>query len=88
LKTLVIVTHPDIETSVINKRLVEEFKKYPEKYTVQELSKVYPDGNIEVEKEQKLVESHGKESHHRTQQIVNKKEDKHTTFSRCSSFFV
>ncbi|XEC95957.1 NAD(P)H-dependent oxidoreductase [Paenibacillus tarimensis] len=59
MKTLVIVTHPSIETSVINKRWVEELKKYPEKYTVHELCKVYPDGNIDVEKEQKLVESHG-----------------------------
>ncbi|ALC81254.1 MULTISPECIES: NAD(P)H-dependent oxidoreductase [Bacillus] len=60
MKTLVIVSHPSIETSVINKRWVEELKKYSEKYTVRELYKVYPDGNIDVEKEQKLVESHGK----------------------------
>lgn len=59
MKTLVIVTHPSIETSVINKRWVEELKKYPEKFTVHELTNVYPDGNIDVEKEQKLVESHG-----------------------------
>lgn len=59
MKTLVIVTHPSIETSAINKRWVEELKKHPEKYTVHELSKVYPDGNIDVDKEQKLVESHG-----------------------------
>ncbi|MFD0681961.1 MULTISPECIES: NAD(P)H-dependent oxidoreductase [unclassified Paenibacillus] len=59
MKTLVIVTHPSIETSVINKRWVEELKQYPEKYTVHELHKAYPDGNIDVEKEQKLVESHG-----------------------------
>jgi putative NADPH-quinone reductase len=59
LKTLVIVTHPNIETSVMNRQWVEELKKHPEKYTVHELHKVYPDGNIDVEKEQKLVESHG-----------------------------
>ncbi|MBB6672417.1 NAD(P)H-dependent oxidoreductase [Cohnella nanjingensis] len=59
MKTLVIVTHPSMETSVINKRWVEELKKYPEKYTVHELHKAYPDGNIDVEKEQKRVESHG-----------------------------
>ncbi|MED1943814.1 NAD(P)H-dependent oxidoreductase [Brevibacillus formosus] len=59
MKTLVIVTHPSIETSVINKRWVEELKKYPEKYTVHELHKAYPDGKIDVEKEQQLVESHG-----------------------------
>jgi len=59
LKTLVIVAHPSLETSVINKCWVEELKKYPEKYTVHELSDVYPDGNIDAEKEQKLVEAHG-----------------------------
>ncbi|OZB98952.1 NAD(P)H-dependent oxidoreductase [Paenibacillus sp. XY044] len=58
MKTFVIVTHPNIETSVINKRWVEELLKYPEKYTVHELYKTYPDGNIDVEKEQQLVESH------------------------------
>ncbi len=34
MKTLVIVTHPDIEKSVINKKWIDELKKYPEKYTV------------------------------------------------------
>ncbi|GKU78844.1 NAD(P)H-dependent oxidoreductase [Paenibacillus sp. L3-i20] len=58
MKTLVVVTHPTIETSVINKRWVEELQKYPEKYTVHDLHKVYPDGNIDVEKEQQLIESH------------------------------
>ncbi|MBP1174030.1 putative NADPH-quinone reductase [Paenibacillus sp. PvR133] len=55
MKTLVIVTHPSIEASVINRRWVEELKKYPEKYTIHELHKVYPDGNIDVEKEQASV---------------------------------
>lgn len=59
MKTLVIVTHPSIETSVINKRWKEELLKHPEKYTVHELAKAYPDGNIDVNKEQALVESHG-----------------------------
>ncbi|WP_028778518.1 NAD(P)H-dependent oxidoreductase [Shimazuella kribbensis] len=59
MKTLVIVTHPNIETSIINKRWVQELKKYPEKYTVHELHKIYPDGNIDVKKEQQLIESHG-----------------------------
>lgn len=59
MKTLVIVAHPSIETSTINRRWVEELKKYPEKYTVHELYKNYPDEHINVEKEQKLVEAHG-----------------------------
>ncbi|MBT2765338.1 NAD(P)H-dependent oxidoreductase [Paenibacillus sp. ISL-20] len=58
MKTLVIVTHPSLETSVINKRWIEELKQYPEKYTIHELYKVYPDGNIDVQKEQQLIESH------------------------------
>ncbi|MGQ3481552.1 NAD(P)H-dependent oxidoreductase [Paenibacillus sp. TY11] len=60
MKTLVIVTHPSIETSVINKQWVGELKKYPEKYTIHELHTIYPDGNIDVEKEQHLIESHSK----------------------------
>jgi putative NADPH-quinone reductase len=59
MKTLVLVTHPDLEKSIINKRWVEELKKYPEQYTVHELNTVYPDGKIDVKKEQELVESHG-----------------------------
>ncbi|MCY9671595.1 NAD(P)H-dependent oxidoreductase [Bacillus pumilus] len=59
MKTLVIIAHPNITTSVMNKRWLEELKKYPEKYTIHELYKVYPNGAIDVEKEQKMVESHG-----------------------------
>jgi putative NADPH-quinone reductase len=58
MKTLVIVTHPNIESSTINKCWIKELKKYPEKYTVHELHKMYPNGNINVKKEQQLIESH------------------------------
>lgn len=59
MKTLVLVGHPDLENSVVNKRWIEELRKYPEQFTVHELSTLYPDGKIDVEVEQKLVESHG-----------------------------
>lgn len=59
MKTLILVAHPNLEESVINKRWVGELRKYPDQYTVHELNAVYPDGDIDVEKEQKLVESHG-----------------------------
>lgn len=59
MKTLVIIAHPSIETSTVNKRWMRELKKYPEKYTVHELYKLYPGGKIDVEKEQALVEAHG-----------------------------
>ena len=58
MKTLVLVSHPDLEKSLVNKRWVEELKKYPEQFTIHELNTLYPDGNFDVEKEQKLVESH------------------------------
>ncbi|MCM3746935.1 NAD(P)H-dependent oxidoreductase [Paenibacillus pasadenensis] len=58
-KTLVVVTHPNMETSIINKRWVEELRKYPDKYTVHELYKAYPDEKFDVEKEQQLIEEHG-----------------------------
>jgi len=58
MKTLIIVTHPNIETSVINKRWVEELSKYPALYTVHQLHQVYPDGKIDVQAEQRLVEQH------------------------------
>ncbi|WP_143322524.1 NAD(P)H-dependent oxidoreductase [Clostridium sp. HBUAS56010] len=58
MKTLIIVTHPDIEHSMINKRWIEELSKYPDKFTIHELYKEYPHGNIDIKKEQELVESH------------------------------
>lgn len=58
MKTLIIVAHSDISKSVVNKRWIEEIKKYPQKYTVHELTSSYPDGNIDVEREQQLVEEH------------------------------
>lgn len=58
MKTLVIVTHPHMQDSVINKRWVKELEQYPDQFTIHELYKVYPDENINVEQEQALVEAH------------------------------
>lgn len=58
MKTLVIIIHPDLKNSIINKRWIEELKKYPEKYHLHNLHSAYPDGNINIEKEKQLVESH------------------------------
>ncbi|MDQ1802653.1 NAD(P)H-dependent oxidoreductase [Chryseobacterium sp. PTM-20240506] len=60
MKTLVIVTHPVMKDSLINKRWVEELSQYPEKYTVHDLYKEYPDGIIDVKREQELIESYDK----------------------------
>ena len=58
MKTLIIVTHPHIEDSLINKRWIEELEKYPEQYTIHQLYKVYPDEHIDVRKEQQLMEQY------------------------------
>lgn len=60
MKTLVIVTHPDIENSVLNRRWIEELSKYPEKYVIHQLYKVYPDEKIDVLAEQKRIEKYDK----------------------------
>ncbi|OIV40795.1 NAD(P)H-dependent oxidoreductase [Flavobacterium johnsoniae] len=60
MKTLVIVIHPNIEESVINKRWIEELNQYPENFTIHELHKLYPDEKIDIQAEQKLLEEHDK----------------------------
>lgn len=57
MKILVIVAHPNMENSNINKRWVKELRENP-KITVHELYKEYPDGKIDVAREQKLLLEH------------------------------
>lgn len=59
-KTLIIITHPNLEDAVVNKRWIQELNKYPEKYDVHPLHEIYPDEKIDVEAEQKLIESYDK----------------------------
>ncbi|MCF2443455.1 NAD(P)H-dependent oxidoreductase [Dyadobacter sp. CY345] len=58
MKTLVIVIHPDIKNSVVNKRWIEELNKFPDKFTVHSLHEIYPDERIDVLAEQKLIEQY------------------------------
>ena len=57
-KILVIVAHPNMHRSRINKRWVERLNQQPERYTVHDLYQAYPTGHIDIEREQKLVEAH------------------------------
>lgn len=50
-KVLVILAHSDIESSIVNKRFAQEFELY-ESVTVKDIKSLYPDYNIDVEKEQ------------------------------------
>ncbi len=59
-KTLVIVAHPNIEQSMINRRWVNEMQKRPDLFTVHKLYDLYPDYQIDVAAEQQLVAAHDK----------------------------
>ncbi|UII55863.1 NAD(P)H-dependent oxidoreductase [Cytobacillus spongiae] len=57
MKTLVLIAHPQLSSSVVNKawkyRLLQE-----EAITVHDLYEQYPDGKINMEREQQLLSSH------------------------------
>jgi putative NADPH-quinone reductase len=57
MKTLVIVAHPNLDESRINKKFMEEIKNRSN-VTVHNLYETYPDEKINVENEQKLLLSH------------------------------
>lgn len=57
MKTLVIVAHPNLEASRINKRLVQALQD-TSGVTVHNLYAEYPDFKINVEREQKLLLEH------------------------------
>ncbi len=61
MKTLVNVIHPNLnETSLVNKRWVEELRKAPEKFEVRNLYELYPREDINVSEEQRLIEEYDK----------------------------
>lgn len=57
MKTMVIIAHPDYESSRVNKRWVEELEKH-EAITINNISLKYPNEKINKEEEQKLLLEH------------------------------
>lgn len=57
MKTLVIVSHPNLTASRINKAWVEALQKH-DNITIHQLYKEYPDETIDTAREQKLLEAH------------------------------
>lgn len=55
-KILIIVTHPDLDHSLVNKRWMDELRKFPETYEVHDLYAAYPNRQIDVKSEQQLLE--------------------------------
>ena len=54
-KILMIVAHPNIESSLGNKTIVEHFKSLHPEAEIDELYKLYPDFKIDVKKEQEKL---------------------------------
>lgn len=57
MKTLVLVFHPDLSASRVNRRWAEEMDKQ-DNVTVRRVYEVYPDERIDVSAEQRLMEQH------------------------------
>jgi len=60
MRVLVIVIHPNINESKINKRWIEELNKYPDRYFVHDLHQAYPNEKIDIVKEQQLIAAYDK----------------------------
>ena len=58
MKTLIILAHPGIQNSVINKRLLQEVLKEPQLFSVHDLMQVYGSGDIDAAREQELIRAH------------------------------
>lgn len=58
MKTLIVVAHPNLNESKINKHWVNRLSGLTDTYTVHDLYATYPDWKIDVCKEQALVEAH------------------------------
>ncbi|MDO7252964.1 NAD(P)H-dependent oxidoreductase [Helicobacter cappadocius] len=59
MKTLIILAHPNIKSSKINKALCESIKNTSD-ITLHNLHEIYPDGKIDALKEIELLKSHDK----------------------------
>ena len=57
-KTLIILAHPNLAQSTVNKHWAAALKQHADRFTVHELYAVYPQGKIDVAAEQKLIEPH------------------------------
>lgn len=58
MKTLVILAHPNIDVSRVNRRWKEELEQHATDITIHEIYQAYPDWNIDVSREQKLLEAY------------------------------
>lgn len=58
MKTLVILAHPNLEASRVNKRWKKELLQHPNDIAIHEIYKEYPEWKIDVSREQTLLEAY------------------------------
>lgn len=58
MNKLVIVTHPDIDNSLVNRTWVKALQQHPNQYTIHSLYATYPDLNYNIQAEQALLSRH------------------------------
>ena len=54
-KVLLVVAHPNIDSSIGNKTIIEHFKSLHPDAEIDELYKLYPDFKVDVKKEQEKL---------------------------------
>lgn len=60
MQTLIIVAHPDLAHSQINQPWLNALAQYPERYRLHSLYQTYPDEQLDVHAEQRLIDQHAK----------------------------
>lgn len=58
MSTLVIIAHPEIQSAHVNQTWKETLQSRSDLVTVHDLYEIYPNGEIDVEKEQQLLSEH------------------------------
>lgn len=57
-ETLIVVAHPDLEASTVNRYWIKELTQYDNQLTIHDLYARYPSNKIDVRFEQNLIENH------------------------------
>lgn len=58
MKTLIVVAHPNLHESRINKRWLQELEQHSDRLTIHRLYEEYPNGKLDIAREQALLEQH------------------------------
>ena len=59
MKTLVIVDHPFYDQSVVNRRWLDELRKYPDEFLIHNLQSSYPRSSIDPALEHSIIDNNG-----------------------------